>query len=97
MILSHGSPSPSFELPLSFLILDLDVDEKFRRGDGFLTARDCDHPVPGARAVHPFLGYLYVCSTELLDLNDRLPSRSQDGADQALADLYVHLRQLVRL
>ena len=95
MIISHGCPS--IELPLSFFILDLDVDEKFRRGDRLLAARDGDHPVPGARTVHPFLGYLDVCSTELLDLNDRLPSRSQDGADQALADLDVHLGQLVGL
>ena len=91
--LSHGCPG--IELPLGFLLLDFDVNEKFRRGDRLLTARDGDDPVPGARTVHSFLGYLDVSSAELLDLNDRLPGRSQDGAYQALAHLDVDLGQLV--
>ena len=93
MILSHGGPG--IELPLGFFILDFEVNEKFGGGDRLLTAHHTDDPVPSAGAVHSLLGYLYVCSTELLDLNDRLPRGAQDGANQALAHLDVHLGQLL--
>ena len=93
LILSHGSAS--IELPLGLFILDFQVDEKLCRGDRLLTARHRDDPVPGAGAVHPFLGYLNVCPAELLDLDDGLPRRAEDGAYQALAHLNVDLGQLL--
>ena len=75
--------------PFGLLLADALLDEVLGGADGVGRAADRHPAVARARRVDALLGDLNVGAAEVLDLQQRLAARTQNGADDVLAHLQL--------